>query len=303
MGEQHSRIGFIGIGTMGGPMARRLIDRGYSLVVHDLDPARVDALVACGATAAGSPREVGAACAHAVLSLPSSPDVEAAVTGEDGLIEGMAPGSIVIDMSTIDPVTTRRVATRAAERGVRFVDAPVSGAPPRAREGTLAIMVGGDARDIADCRFILDALGTTVAHVGPVGAGETLKLCNNLIAAIAMLGVAEAFNLGVRAGLGPKVMYEVITASSGDCWPLRTRVPYPGVVEGSPANDGFAPGFMLDLMHKDLGLALAAAKAVDAPAPLGALAEQLYRAGRARGYGKKDWSVVAKVIQELSGGS
>ena len=297
------RVGFIGVGTMGSPMAANLIARGFALTVHDVDRSRVAALASQGALEASSPRSVGAACRYVITSLPSSPDVEEVLAGPDGVIEGMAPGGTLIDVSTIDPGTTRRIAARAAERGIRMIDAPVSGAPPKARDGTLTVMVGGDPEVVADCRFILEALGENVVHVGPLGAGETVKLVNNLIAAINMVAVAEGFNIGVRAGLDPRIMYEVISKSSGDCWPLRTRVPYPGVVEGSPANDDFAPGFRLDLMHKDLGLALEAAKAVDAPAPLGALAEQLYRAGRAQGYGRKDWSIVAKVIQSMSGGS
>lgn len=299
--EGRGPVGFIGVGAMGFPMASRLLDRGFALVVHDLDRARVRMLADVGARGAASPREVGALCRYVITSLPSSPHVEAVLAAADGVMEGMAPGGTLIDMSTIDPGATKRLAARAAERGLRMVDAPVSGAPPKAREGTLTIMVGGDADVVADCRPILEALGTSIVHVGPVGAGETVKLVNNLVAAICMLGVAEAFNIGVRAGLDPKTMYEVVSRSSGDCWPLRTRLPYPGVLEASPANEDFAPGFALDLMHKDLGLAQEMAKSVDAPAPVGALAEQLYRAGRAQGYGRKDWSIVAKVIQQLSG--
>lgn len=299
--EDRGPIGFIGVGTMGFPMASRLLDRGFALVVYDLDGARVHGLVDRGARGATSPREVGAACRYVITSLPSSPHVEEVLAGADGVMEGMAAGGTLIDMSTIDPGTTKRVAARAAARGLRMIDAPVSGAPPKARDGTLTIMVGGDPAVVADCRPILQALGTSIVHVGPIGAGETVKLVNNLIAAICMIGVAEAFNIGVRAGLDPRIMYAVVSKSSGDCWPLRTRLPYPGVLEAAPANEDFAPGFMLDLMHKDVGLALEMAKSVDAPAPFGALAEQLYRAGRAQGYGRKDWSIVAKVIQQLSG--
>lgn len=293
-------VGFIGVGTMGRPMALNLLDRGFKLLVHDIDGAAVEALVAAGAgaRAATDLAEIARSCRFVLTSLPSSPQVEEVLSA---VIETMAPGGTLIDMSTVDPGTTKRIAARAAAKGIRMLDAPVSGAPPKARDGTLTIMVGGDAAVVADCRLILDAMGEHVLHVGPVGAGETVKLVNNLIAAICMLGVAEAFNIGVRAGMDPKTMYDVVSKSSGDNWPLRTRLPYPGVLAASPANDDFAPGFALDLMHKDLGLALETARAVNAPAPLGALAEQLYRAGRAQGYGRKDWSIVAKVIQQLSG--
>lgn len=302
LASRERAVGFVGIGTMGTPMALNLLDRGYAITVNDLDPVRIDVLVGRGARAAATPREVGGACRYVITSLPSSPHMEQASCGPEGILEGMAPGAVLIDMSTIDPGTTRRIAARASERGIRMLDAPVSGAPPKARDGTLTIMVGGDADVLEECRPILEDLGEHVIHVGPIGSGETVKLVNNLLAAICMLAVAEAFNIGVRAGLGPKILYDVISRSSGDCWPLRTRLPYPGVLAASPANDDFAPGFMLDLMHKDLGLALEAARAVNAPAPLGALAEQLYRSGRALGLGRKDWSAVAKVIEQLSGG-
>lgn len=301
--DQRSAIGFVGVGTMGTPMALNLLDRGYTLTVNDIDQARVEALVGRGARAALTPREVGVACRYVITSLPSSPNVERAVCGPDGLLEGMPAGAVLIDMSTIDPGTTRQIAARAREREVRMLDAPVSGAPPKARDGTLTIMVGGDADVVEECRPLLEDLGETIIHVGPIGSGETVKLVNNLIAAICMVAVAEAFNVGVRAGLSPKILYDVISRSSGDCWPLRTRLPYPGVLAESPANEDFAPGFMLDLMHKDIGLALEAARAVNAPAPLGALAEQIYRSGRALGLGQKDWSAVVKVIEQLSGGT
>lgn len=293
-------LGFIGIGTMGYPMASNLLARGYPLVVYDVVQAAVERIVREGARPAASPREVGAACRTVISMLPSSPHVEDALAGPDGAMQGMAPGGTLVDMSTIDPVTTRRVAEQAAARGLRLLDAPVSGAPPRARDGTLTIMVGGDPEVVEEVRPILNCLGERVLHVGPVGAGETVKLVNNLIAATSMVAVAEAFNIGVRCGLDPKVMYEVISVSSGDCWPLRTRLPYPGVLPASPANEGFAPGFMTDLMHKDMGLVLEAARGVNAPAPLAALVEQLYRAARAQGHGREDFSAVAKVIQGLS---
>lgn len=295
-------VGFIGIGTMGFPMASNLLAGGYRLTVFDLNESAVTTLVAKGARSAASPREVGAACQHVVTMLPSSPHVEDVLAGPDGLLAGMAPGGTVIEMSTIDPGTTRRMADLARQRGLRLIDAPVSGAPLKARDGTLTIMVGGEADVLAECRPILDVLGENIVHVGPVGTGETVKLVNNLIAAISMAAIAEGFNIGVRCGLDPTIMYDVVSKSSGDCWSLRTRVPYADVLPVSPANEEFAPGFMTDLMHKDLGLALAAAKSVDAPSLLGAVAEQLYRAARAQGLGRRDFSAVAKVVQGLSGG-
>jgi len=295
------RLGFIGLGTMGLPMATNLLEAGFELVVHDVVDAPVQRLAARGARPMANPRAVGEACRYVVTMLPASAHVEAVLDGPQGVIAGMATGGTLIEMSTIDPATTRDLAARAAERGLRLIDAPVSGSSPKAQDGTLTIMVGGDADVLAECRPILDVLGASIIHVGPVGSGETVKLVNNLIAAISMAGVAEAFNIGVRQGLDPAVMYDVVSQSSGDCWSLRTRVPYPGVISASPANDDFAPGFMTDLMHKDVGLALAAARAADAPALLGAVAEQLYRAAHAQGHGRQDFSAVARVIQALNG--
>lgn len=293
-------VGFIGLGTMGMPMATNLLSRGYRLAVYDVNSAAMDTMAAKGAQPMANPREVGAACRFVLTSLPSSPHVEAVFGGPDGVIAGMQPGGTLVDMSTIDPTTTRRMADLAAARGLRLVDAPVSGAPPKAADGTLTIMVGGAPDVVEDCRPILSCLGENVIHVGPVGMGQTVKLVNNLIAAISMAAVSEAFNIGVLHGVDPKVLYEVISKSSGDCWTLRTRLPYAGVLPASPANDDFAPGFMVDLMHKDVGLALDAAKAVNAPSLLGAIAEQLYRAARARGDGRKDFSAVARVVQDLA---
>jgi 3-hydroxyisobutyrate dehydrogenase len=179
-----------------------------------------------------------------------------------------------------------------------MIDAPVSGAPPKARDGTLTIMVGGDPSVLDECRPILEALGDHIFHVGPLGTGEALKLVNNLLAACHAAALGEALNIGVRFGLSPRTLYEVISASSGDCWPLRTRIPYPDVLEASPANEDFAPGFMVELMYKDVGLALALARDVDAPTPLGGLVAELYAAAREHGYARKDFSAVARLYQE-----
>lgn len=291
-------LGFIGLGTMGQPMAANLLARGFQLVVFDVNSAALEAVRAQGARLAATPRDVGAACRYVVTMLPGPAQVEQVLAGPDGVIAGMASGGTLIDMSSIDPGTTRRVGQQAAERGLRMIDAPVSGAPPRARDGTLTIMVGGEADVLADCRPVLDALGDNVIHVGPLGTGEALKLVNNLLAACHAAALGEAFNIGVRYGLDPRVMYDVVRTSSGDCWSLRTRVPYPDVLPSSPANNDFAPGFMTDLMYKDVGLALALARDVDAPAPLGSLLQHLYGAIKNAGYGRKDFSVIARLYQD-----
>lgn len=290
-------VGLIGVGTMGHPMATRLVEKGFRVIVFDVNRRAVEAAVDSGATAAATQAEIGASCHFVVTSLPSSAQVEEVLTGPGGVFETMASGGIVMDMSTIDPDTTRRVARLAAERGISMLDAPVSGAPPRARNGTLTIMVGGDAEVLARARHILEALGTNIFHVGPVGAGETVKLVNNILAAVNMTAVAEAFNIGVSSGVDPRVLYQVISTSTGDSSVLRTRVPYAGVLEASPANEGFAPGFAVDLMHKDLGLALDLARSANAPAFLTSVTYQLYRLARLEGHGGLDYSAVLKALQ------
>jgi 3-hydroxyisobutyrate dehydrogenase len=296
-----SDVGFIGLGTMGFPMANNLLTAGFRLVVHDLAPEPVARLAERGAQPVDSPRAVAQACRYVVTMLPASAHVQAVLGGDSGVIAGMAAGGTLIEMSTIDPSTTRALAELTTARGLRMIDAPVSGSSPKAQDGTLTIMVGGDAGVVDACRPILEVLGTTIIHVGPIGSGATVKLVNNLIAAVSMAAIAEAFNIGARHGLDPAVMYEVVSQSSGDCWCLRTRVPYPGIVPQSPANEDFAPGFMTDLMLKDVGLALAAARAVDAPAELGAAVEQLYRSAHTLGYGRQDFSAVAQAIVAHNG--
>lgn len=292
-----TQIGFIGVGTMGRPMALNLIKAGHELTVYDVVPAAVEVVVAGGARAAGSAREAAAAGEVVIAMLPAPPHVVAAMFGPDGAIEGLRPGATLIDMSTIDPGTTRRVAEAAAAQGARMLDAPVSGSSTGAVNATLTIMVGGARADFEAQRDLLGALGTNVIHCGPLGMGETVKLANNLISGVTMVAVAEAFTLGVRAGADPRVLFDVIGKSSGNCWSLQTRPPVPGLAPNSPADHDFAPGFMTDLMHKDLGLALAAGDALRVPLALTALAHQLYTMTSAQGYGRQDFSAVAKLLE------
>jgi 3-hydroxyisobutyrate dehydrogenase len=299
MGE---RIGFIGVGTMGKPMASNLIKAGHQLTVYDINPRPVEELAGLGAEPAGSAAAAAAASEVAIAMLPSSPHVEAAVLGPGGVLEGLKPGRALIDMSTIDPLVTRKVAQAAAERGIRMLDAPVSGSLPKATDGTLTIMVGGPKELFEECLPILRCMGENIFHVGEIGMGETVKLCNNLIAAVSQIAVSEAFAIGVAAGADPKVLHQVITRSSGDCWVLRTRPPHPGLVEGAPVDQGWAPGFMTDLMLKDVGLALSLAGGVGATSLLGAIAQQLYGAASAAGHGREDFSSVDFVVRALGGG-
>ncbi|MBI3968885.1 MAG: NAD(P)-dependent oxidoreductase [Chloroflexi bacterium] len=221
--------------------------------------------------------------------------------GDSGFLTVAHPGTIVVDMSTVDPGTSRAVAAAGAARGVRVLDAPVSGSSAGAIEGTLTIMVGGDASTLEEVRSTLAVMGPNVIHVGDNGAGSALKLVNNLIAGISMGAVAEEFALGLKAGLDPHKMFEVISKSSGNCWNLQTRAPAAGVVPTSPASNGYAPGFMTDLMWKDLGLAVSAGNELHVALPLCGLAQQWYAISSAMGHGREDFSVLGAVLQELAG--
>ena len=293
-------IAFIGTGNMGLPMLANLLKKGFSAVAYDIVPAALDRAVAAGATRAGSPGEAAASGEMVITILPSSGNVDAAYLGAGGIIEGVAPGRLCIDMSTIDPGTSIRVAARLAERGVRFIDAPVSGGVGGATAGTLAIMVGGAAGDFAEAKPALDAMGTNVIHVGAVGAGEVAKLCNNLIAGVAFVAVSEAFRIGAAFGVDPKVLTAVIAKSSGATWVMEKNHPVPGVDPNSAASRDYAPGFMTDLMAKDLGLAVNAARDKRVPVSVAAAAQQIYRMASAHGLGRKDCASVYQFLAPSS---
>ena len=295
------KLGFIGLGNMGKPMAINLVRAGYPLTVHDIRPEPVQELVKAGAKAASAPREVAESSEVVITMVTSSPHVEQIMFGPDGVLAGLKKGNIIIDMSTIDPIVTRKVAAAAVEKGIEMMDAPVSGGPPKAADGTLSIMVGGKKEIFDRCQPILEVMGEKIFHVGEVGMGEVVKLANNLIGAVCGIAVCEGFLFGTKLGADPKTLFEVISASTGNCWFLQTRVPYPNVIPQSPANNDFAPGFTTDLMAKDLGLIMSAAEATQIPLLATSLTQQLIEAARAMGLGSKDWSVVTKIIQQLAG--
>ena len=295
------KIGFIGCGLMGKSMALNLVKAGYPVTVYDLKPEPVAELAAAGATTADSPRKVAEKSEVVITMLTSSPHVEQVMFGAEGVLEGLSAGGNIIDMSTIDPIVTRQVAAAAAEKGIKMLDAPVSGAPLKAADGTLSIMVGGQKEVFEECLEILQVMGEKIVHAGDIGMGEVVKLANNLVGAICGIAVSEGFLFGTRLGADPKTLFEVISASAGNCWFLQTRVPYPDVIPESPANNDFAPGFTIDLMAKDLGLILSAADATKTPLPVGSLTQQLLLAAKASGLGQKDWSVVSKIVRRLAG--
>jgi 3-hydroxyisobutyrate dehydrogenase len=295
-------IAFIGLGNMGLPMVANLVKGGYRVHAADVRPEAVDAAVGQGAAAARTAADATRQAEVVVTMVPNSPEVEAAYLGPGGVLEGARRGQLAIDMSTIDPATTRKVGARLEAAGVRMLDAPVSGGVPGAVAGTLTIMVGGDPAAFAEARPILGVMGKNVVHVGPLGSGEVAKICNNLLAGVSMIAAAEAFTIGIRAGVDPKILHEVIRTSSGACWALEHNCPVPGLVPKAASNRDFAPGFMTDLMAKDLSLARAAARDLGVPCFSGALAHDLYMLASRHGLGRKDFSSVIQLLTASEGG-
>jgi 2-hydroxy-3-oxopropionate reductase len=287
-------VGFIGLGIMGRPMARNVLAAGFELVVYDLMSEPVNELVNAGATASNSPAEVASSCDVVLLCLPDSPDVEAAMAGEQGIFAGTRQGQILVDMSTISPVTARTLAAKAAEQGAILLDAPVSGGQVGAANATLSIMVGGDAAALEEVRPVLEAMGKTILHLGDSGAGQVAKACNQLVIAVTIEAVAEAMVLAAKAGVDPA---KVRSALLGGYASSR-------VLEGHGERfleRNFTPGFRTRLQYKDLNIVLDAGRAYGAPLPAGALVHQLYGAMMARGDGELDHSALVTLIEELAG--
>ena len=291
-------IAFIGLGHMGLPMARNLLKAGFALRVFDLLQSAVDSLAAEGATPAASAAEAVAGASVVVSMLPASRHVEGLYLGESGLMALIAPGSLVLECSTIAPESARKVHAAASARGVAMLDAPVSGGTAGAAAGTLTFMVGGDAAVLERARPVLSAMGKNLFHAGPDGAGQVAKVCNNQLLAVQMIGTAEALALGVANGLDAATLAEIMRQSSGGNWVLEKYNPWPGVMENAPASKGYSGGFMSQLMAKDLGLAQEAAQLTASSTPMGALALQLYRLLLKQGHGELDFSAVQKLFVE-----
>ena len=295
------KVGFVGTGTMGQPMVANLVKKGFAVVAYDVVPAALDAAGKLGATACGSAAEAARQAELVVTMLPSSSHVEAVYLGAGGVLEGAATGRLCVDMSTIDPAVSRRVAERLRQRGVRFIDAPVSGGVGGAEKATLAIMVGGEAADLEEARPVLAAMGANIIHVGPVGSGEVAKVCNNLIAGVAMVAVSEAFRIAEGFGVDPRILTSVIAKSSGNTWAMEHGHPVPGMVPTAASNRDYAPGFMTDLMAKDLGLAVNAARELRVPVVVAPAAQQVLRLASSHGLGRKDFSSVYTFLKPSSG--
>ena len=292
------KIGFVGLGNMGQPMCRNLLKAGHRLRVYDVVPAAVDKAVAAGAMAVGSASECTQGVDTLITMLPSSPHVRRVYQGEDGLLGRVSKGTLLIDCSTIDPLTAREVAMDARAKGCPMVDAPVSGGVGGAEAATLTFMVGGETADFAAARPILAAMGKNIVHCGGSGNGQVAKICNNLMLAIEMIATSEGMTLAAKLGMDPKVFASIVNTSSGRCWSSETYNPYPGVLENAPAARGYSGGFGADLMLKDLSLVTDAARAAKQPVLMGALAQQIYQKHSNDGNGAKDFSSV--ILQYLA---
>jgi 3-hydroxyisobutyrate dehydrogenase len=292
------RIGFIGLGAMGLPMAGHLVAAGHEVSVASRSRGPIDAAVARGAAEGGSPRGVAEASEVIVLCVPNSPDVVQVV---DDMVPALGPGKTVVDCSTIDPEVERAQHDRVGATGAGYLDAPLSGGTAGAHKGTLTLMVGGDAALLRATEPALEPFSGLVVHVGGPGMGQVVKLCNNLIYAAQMTATAEATAMAVKSGVDMGKLLEVLTHATGDCVAVRTRLPVAGVIPESPASNDWRPGFMTDLMAKDLDLALAFAARSGVPMPTTATARQLLTAASVAGYGREDFSAVAKVVLALAG--
>ncbi len=295
------KIAFIGLGNMGGPMAQNLQKAGHVLSAFDLSAEACSKLAAQGLPIAASAVDTLAGAEVVISMLPASAHVEGLYLGSDGLLQKIAPGTLVIDSSTIAAATSRKVAEAGAKRGIAVIDAPVSGGTGGAIAGTLTFMVGGSVADLERARPVLEKMGANIFHAGEAGAGQTAKICNNMLLGILMIGTSEAIALGVANGLDPKVLSEIMRRSSGGNWALEKYNPLPGVMEAAPASKGYAGGFGTDLMLKDLGLAQENAAAVRAATPLGGMARNLYAAHSLAGHGALDFSSVIKLVQKRVG--
>lgn len=293
-----TQIAFIGLGHMGLPMARNLLNAGHTLSVFDLVASAVNELAAQGARAASSAADAVSSAEVVISMLPASRHVEGLYLGDAGLLSVIAPGSLVLECSTIAPEAARKVHQAAAARGIALLDAPVSGGTAGAAAGTLTFMVGGDAATLELARPILANMGKNIFHAGPAGAGQVAKVCNNQLLAVHMIGTAEAMALGVANGLDPATLAEIMRQSSGGNWSLEKYNPWPGVMPNAPASKDYRDGFAAELMAKDLGLAQEAAQATASSTPMGALALQLYRLLLKQGQGKLDFSAVQKLFVE-----
>ena len=292
-----ARIAFIGLGNMGGPMARNLLKAEHQVLGYDLSTEAVRRFEGAGGKASASAGEAAAAAEGVVTMLPAGEHVRHAYLGPNGLLAIAKPGTLFIDSSTIDVATARQVAAAAEAAGHLMVDAPVSGGVGGAEAATLTFMVGGSDAAFERAKPILEAMGRTIVHAGSAGAGQAAKICNNMILGVSMIAVCEAFALAEKLGLDKQKLFDISSKSSGQCWSLTSYCPVPGPVPTSPANRDYQPGFTAAMMLKDLRLAEAAAAGVGATVPLGAEAAQVYGMFVNAGHGGVDFSGIIRMLR------
>jgi len=288
------KVGFVGLGIMGRPMAKNLLKAGHNVTCYNRGSGPRDELAEAGAAIAQTPKEAAAGMEAVITIVTDSPDVEHVILGPDGVIEGAASGTVVIDMSTISPEVTRRVGAALAERGIQMLDAPVSGGDAGAIAGTLSIMVGGEAAALEKARPLFEAMGQRIVHCGPLGAGQTVKLCNQVAITGTLLGVCEALLFAAKAGVDPNRMLEAVSAGAAGSWQMSNLGP-------KMVQRDFAPGFKVGLMRKDLRLAIESAGHMQAALPGLALVAQLFAAVDAAGLGEEGTQALLKALEGLNG--
>ena len=287
------RVGFIGLGIMGMPMARNLMDSGYELTVHNRSPEKAEELGKKGAAVAATPREVAQNSDVVITMLPDSPQVREVVAGEDGVLEGISDGALLIDMSTISPVVTEELAEALKEKGASMLDAPVSGGDVGAIEGTLSIMVGGEEADFQRAKPLFEAMGKTITHVGPTGAGQVTKAANQVVVALTIEAVSEALVLGSAGGVSPEKILDVLSGGLASNKVMEVK-------REKFLSHTFEPGFRSELHHKDLGIALAAGREYGVVLPVTAIVDQMLLSMRRKGWGGEDHSALLRIIEDLS---
>ena len=292
----NERIGFIGLGAMGGPMAKNVIKKGYQVKVYDIAQERMAPLLEAGAEAGSSCKDIAETSDIIITMLPSSPHVKEAVLGSSGIIQGIRKGSILIDMSTIDPLTTREIEKALAEKGVEMLDAPVARGVPAATKGTLAVFVGGAEMTFERCKDVISAMATDIDYVGEIGAGEVVKLVNNLILAVTVCALAEGLVLGIKAGVEPDRLFKALSQGSANSFALQNH--YRNFVFKGKFDEGVFP---VEYILKDIDLVLKTAERFNVPQYFGGLASQVYQQALAAGYGGRYYPVVVKTLEELTG--
>jgi len=293
-----ANIAFFGLGNMGGPMAANLVKAGHKVCVFDLFPEAVNKLTDLGATTAETPTQVVEGADIVISMLPAGKHVANLYLGEDGVSSVLKEGTLIIDSSTIDSATAISTAKALKEKGIEFIDAPVSGGVAGATAGTLSFMVGGEQANFEKAKPLLEIMGKNIFHAGDVGAGQVAKVCNNMLLSVLMVGTSEALQLGVDNGLDPKVLSEIMSKSSGSNWTLDVYNPCPEVMDNVPSSNNYEGGFMTDLMAKDLGLAMDTAVQSGSSTPMGALSRNLYAIHQKAGNGKKDFSSIFTQFSE-----